>query len=323
MDTMRMRRGWMMLAAPLALGGAALLAAGGPAHAEGSAEDKAAFSERCATRLSIAMLGKSPDAALVGSSNPQSKVDAMLSDPAFIERFAQFINATNNAGPGSGPGDDAVYYLAKHVLEKNRPWRDLFAGAYKVELNTAKDAMVVSDDPNGLGYFRSVTWQRRYAGNESEGYKLPTAFRMLQNTTGVELVASTNAPGEDVSAAGRKAPQCSSCHYDKWYALDAIAKVLTRRSGEGEAMTFTPPKDGPQKVLDGQMASNDKDVVTALVDSEAFEFRACRLSFLYLYGRAENQCEAPLFDACMDAFKEKKTIQAAIGTVAKDPGFCQ
>ena len=323
MKTTRMLRGWAMLAAPLAAAAAgAILATNSPARAEGET-DKAGFNERCATRLSIALLGKSPDATSFGAAAPQSKVDAMLADPAFVNRFASFVNATNSAGPGNGPEDDVVFYLAKHVVENKLPWRDLFLGQFKLELNTAGDAMVVSADPNGLGYFRSVPWLRRYAGNESEGYKLPTAFRMLQNTVGIDLVASTSEPGEDVSATGRKAPACASCHYTQWFALDPIAKVLTRRSGEGEEMRFTPPTEGPQKILDGTTASNDKDVVTALVNSEMFQFRACRTAFLFLYGRAENKCEAPLFDACMDAFAEKKTIQSALATVAKDPGFCQ
>jgi tRNA U38,U39,U40 pseudouridine synthase TruA len=308
------------MAAPLAAAAIGLLAQGGTARAE--AEDEGA-KERCATRLSIAMLGKSASDALLKSSDPQASIDQMIADPAFIDRFATFINSTNNAGPGSGPGDDAVYYLAKYVLEKNLPWKNLYIGAYKVDVNADKSAMVVSDDPAGLGYFRSVPWQRRYAGNESAGYKLPTAFRMLQNTTGIELVASTNQPGDDVSATGRKSPQCASCHYEKWFALDKIAKVLTRRNGTDDKMTFTPPTEGPQQVLDGITVKDDKDVVTALVDSEAFRHRQCRLAFKFLYGRNENQCEAPLFDACMDAFKEKGTIQAAVATVAKDPGFCK
>jgi hypothetical protein len=315
------RRGMLMLSAPIAAAVLGLLSAGRPAHAEG--EDKTALNERCATRLSIALVGKSPDAALSKSDNPQSAVDRLISDPAFVERFALFINAANNAGPGSAASDDAVYYLAKHVLGKNLPFKDLFVGPFKVEPNAGNTEMVVSDDPQGLGYFRSIAWQRRYAGNEAAGYKLPTAFRMLQNTTGVELVASTNSPGDDVSATGRKAPQCASCHYQKWFALDKIAKVLTRRNGIEDKMTFTPPTEGPQQILDGVTVSNDKEVVNALVDSEAFRFHSCRLAFKFLYGRGENQCEGPLFDRCMDEFKAKGTMQAAIATIAKDQGFCQ
>src|SRR5690348_16166442 len=52
--------------------------------------------ERCATRLSVAFLGKSPTAAMVTAADPQAGVDALLTDAAFIERFSRFINATFN-----------------------------------------------------------------------------------------------------------------------------------------------------------------------------------------------------------------------------------
>ena len=76
-------------------------------------------------------------------------------------------------------------------------------------------------------------------------------------------------------------------------------------------------------MLGGIIVGNDKELVTALVKSEAFEFRACRLAFEYLYGRAEMTCEGPVFDRCMTAYKATGTIQAALASVAKDATFCQ
>jgi len=306
---------------PVVAVGAGLLAAGGRS-ANAADANKAQWASRCATRLSIAILGKSADPTLASNPDPQSTVDAMLQNPAFQERFARFVNAKFNSGPGATQTDDAVYYLAKYVVTNNKPWKDLFLGQYNVDLDASKN-MAVTVDPNGLGYFRSLPWKRRYAGNESAGYTLPTAYRMVNNTTGTELIASTAVPGTDRTATGRQAPTCSPCHYDNWYALDHIAKVLTHRNGTGDTMTFDPPTEAPQKVLDGTMANNDKDVVTTLVNSEHFDFHTCRLAFQYLYGRNENQCEAPLFDKCVDTYRQTGTIQSAISVVAKDQGFCQ
>jgi hypothetical protein len=119
------------------------------------------------------------------------------------------------------------------------------------------------------------------------------------------------------------AQPCAGCHFDGPFALDKIARILTRRQGTGSQMTFAPPTDGPQPLLDGRTISNDQELVSALVDSDAFRFHACRLSFQYLYGRAEYTCEGPIFDLCMQAFAQAGTIQSALAAVAKDASFCQ
>src|SRR6185436_15760638 len=95
METMKKVR----LAAPLAAIAIALVASSTskPVRAEDDAAEKR---ERCATRLSIAMLGKSAAASLSAAANPQDQVDAMLADPVFIERFARFTNSQLNAQPG-------------------------------------------------------------------------------------------------------------------------------------------------------------------------------------------------------------------------------
>ena len=295
------------------------------AHADGG--DPTEARERCSTRLSIAILGTSPSAALVQSTDPQSQVDAMLGDPAFQERFARFVNSQFDDDPGQKPADDADYWLAKYVLQNAKPWKDLFVGPYDVDYtNPADDTtpVVVKNDANGLGYFRSTPWLVRYAGNEQAGYKLNTAYHMLNNTLGLTLVASTNAPGADVSATGRQAAPCNGCHYDPWYALDKVARTLTRvhYDAKGNA-TFTPSTDGPQQILGGITIHDDKELVTTLVGNDAFDFNVCRMSFQFLYGRAENKCEGPVFDKCMQAFKAQGTVQAALGAIAKDASFCQ
>jgi hypothetical protein len=295
--------------------------AGGVKTVRAEDPDAVAKRERCATRVSITLLGKAPSTSLLASTNPQAEVDGILSTDAFAERFARFTNSAMNEAPGTTPAQDATYYLAKYILENDRPWKELFLGAYGLSVNGT--TITVTQDPNGLGYFRFDAWLRRYAGNEPAGYKLSTAYRVLRNTVGLQLEAVTTGPDIDISASGRQATECAGCHYEGWFALDKIARVLTRRQGTGSAMTFVPPTDGPQQVLDGITVSNDKELLTALVDSEAFRFRTCRLAFRYATGRDESECEGATFDTCMDEFAAKGTVQAAVASIVKSPGFCE
>jgi hypothetical protein len=298
------------------------LASATPRQANADDPDAAAKAERCASRLSLALLGKSPSDALRGAADPQSQVDAMLTTPELKERFARYVNASFNRTPGNSQAEDAPYWLAKTILDRGKPWRDLFVGPYDVVEDKDGKASV-TDSLDGLGYFRSVAWQRRYAGNELTGLKISTAYRMAQNTIALKLVAVTNEPGVDISAAGRAKAPCKTCHQDEWYALDKLAAVLTRKNSTTDQVTFDPPQGGPQQVLGGLTVKDDKELVTALVDSDAFKVRQCRLAWSYLYGRDENTCEAPIFDKCMSAFSAAGTIQSAIATIAKDPSFCQ
>lgn len=286
-------------------------------HAKADAASDQELRERCATRLSIALLGKSADATLLASANPQASVDALLQSPDFVERFSRFINAKYNPTPGMTQDEDASYFMAKKIIGEVKTWDQMFLGPYRVE-NGA-----VVDDPNGLGYFRSPAWLKRYAGNEGQGLKIVTAARILKNAMGLQLQAVTNAPNVDISATGRQAPACRICHYENWYALDKVAGILTRRKGTGDNMTFTPNPNGPQQILDGQTIADDKQLLQTLVDSEAWRFNVCRTAFQFLYGRFENKCEGPVFDRCMTEFTAKKTMQSAIAAVAKDVSFCQ
>jgi hypothetical protein len=208
------------------------------------------------------------------------------------------------------------------VLANNRPWRELFAGPYRVDRGAtlAADAVVVQD-PAGLGYFRSKPWMIRYAGNELDGYRIVAAYRIMNNIIGLKLLAAVNTDG--VNATGRMAAACAGCHYNATFALDYAAKVLSRRSGAGDTMTFLAPNEGPQRFLGGLTIANDKDFVTALVDSPNFKFRACRLATEFLYSRPEFKCEGPVFDKCVAAFTSTGTIQSALSSIAKDASFCQ
>lgn len=277
--------------------------------------------QRCAVKVAVTLTGRSPDAALLASTTPQGQVDALLANTLFVERFSRYVNARFNDEPGATSVEDATYHLAKHVITNRLPWSDMFLGSFRVD--TVNNAVSVVTDTNGLGYLRSPAWLRRYAGNEEQGVKLSTAYRMLNNITGVTLTAAVQVPGLDVSANGRRNAACSGCHYDSWFALDKLASVLTKRVGTGDQMRFEAPTAGPQQLLNGQTISDDKGLVTALVNSTEFEFNACRVAFGFVYGRKELACEGPLFDKCVDAFKAQRTMQAAISTIMKDPSFCR
>lgn len=279
--------------------------------------------ERCAVRLSIALTGKAPALDLLQSVDPQAQADAMLDTTDFIERFSRFTNTAFNRTPGATSEEDGAYYVAWEVLSKRKPWRDLFVGQYRVQKNAA-DAVVVVNDPNGLGYMRSPAWLKRYAGNEPDGVKLTTAYRIFNNVIGLKLTPSTNSPDSDITATGRQAAGCRACHYDGMFALDTASSVLTTRVGNGATMTFKAPTiTGPVTMLGGIQVRDDKELVTALVNSESFNFRTCRMAFEFLYGRRENRCEGPVFDRCMKEFRTQGTLQAAVATVVKDPSFCQ
>lgn len=294
------------------------LVPGRGAHAEDASDERAEQNERCALRLSIALQGQSPTPDLLASKSPQDAVDSMVTSPEFADRYARFVNALFNSAP-SDANREPVYWLAKKVIEEDKPWSDLFVGAYAI--NPTDDGMSITDDPEGLGYFRSMRWMQRYAGNEPEGYMISAAFRVLTNTVGLTLTPSVGNPGDDRTEKGREKEGCRSCHFDAWYALDKFARVFPRRHGSNDDTYFTGPEDGPQQIL-GQSISDVRVLVTTLVDSDAFRFNQCRNVFKFLYGREENQCEAAVFDACVDALAQKKTLRSAVAAVAKDPSFC-
>src|SRR5207302_11050020 len=123
------------------------------------------------------LTGRPPDADFFSAIDPQARVDALLDTTDFVERFSRFTNTTFNRTQGMTAEEDAPYYLAWEILSKHQPWKNLFVGPYRVEKNAA-DAVVVVPDANGVGYFRSPAWLRRYAGNEPNGIKLSTAYRI-------------------------------------------------------------------------------------------------------------------------------------------------
>jgi hypothetical protein len=295
--------------------------------------------EQCATRLAVAFTGKSASSSLLASTDPQSLADALVTAPEFIERFASFLNSRLNPGPRTADLEPS-FYLARYILQNGKPWADLFTGPYDVDDNgnvrvtTGSATGVVANTGNGdqaitatpgLGYFRTRNWMFRYAGQELAGYRLTSAYRIVQNTTGIVLHAAVVQPGQDVSSGGRETNVvCASCHFQGAFALDKIARVLSKRVGtEHNFMTFSPPTEVPQVILDNRPISSDEELVRALVGSTHFKFNTCRHVFNFLYARDETTNDALVFDACVDALDRTGMIQQALLAVAKAPSFCQ
>lgn len=284
------------------------------AGADEGKDAQALANARCANRLAIAFTGKTaPEGA---AKSPKATIDGLLASADFQERFARFINARFNAAPGLTALEDAPYWIAKRVLEDGRPWSDMFLGRFR--LSPIAGRVAVAEDEDGLGYFRSDDWYKRYEGNEASGLKLATAYRIMNNVVGLELTASTSSPAVDQTATGRKASPCRSCHFEGWYALDEVAAVLPRKG-----QRFDASQGGPKEILGGKSIGSDKELVTALVESENFSVNACRLGFAFLYGRRDNRCDGPVLDRCVDAFKEKRTIQSALASLATEVGYCE
>jgi hypothetical protein len=316
---MRTNRTFIAIAAFVLAGGVGLMQRGASAGPASDPGGKA----RCATRVKASLTGTAATDVELQANDPQASVDAILKSDPFIELFSRFLNAEMNPAPGMTSAEDATYHLAKHVLKNDLPYKDLFVGKFNV--SAPKDQpnnVTVAIDPMGLGYFRSRAWQVRYAGNESAGIKIVTAYRLMQNLTGLKLTAVQNADGVDISATGRQAGVCAKCHYQGWSALDKVASILTVRKGAGEMMTFEP-KTADKIDVDGKSVSDDETLVNRLLESEEFGFNVCRMTFKFLYGRPENTCESKVFDSCMTTFKATGKVQSAIAVVAKDPGFCQ
>lgn len=308
-----------------ALGAVAIAAlASGQHRANADTPDADGARFRCATRLSITLLGQTADPTLVASPAPLDAVPQMVLTPAFSDRYASFVNARFNGGPPETIDQEVIYYLAKYVIDNDKPWKDLFVGQYNVKESADKQSLDVVPDPNGLGYFRTVAWSTRYAGNEDQGLRIASAYRMISNTTATQIIPSVGQPNDDRTVTGRLQQPCAGCHFEKWYALDKAADLLTKKvvDSKGNVTFSAAPASAPQQLL-GKTLTNDHDLVQTLVDSDAFLFGQCRNVFRFLFGRDENTCEAPVFDKCVDALKTKGTIRAAVTAVAQDPVFCQ
>jgi hypothetical protein len=269
---MRTHRTFIALAAFVVAGGIGFMQRGASA---GPATDPGGKA-RCATRVKASLTGTAATDAELQANDPQASVDEVLKSDAFIELFSRYLNAEMNPAPGMTSEQDSTYHLAKYVLKADLPYKDLFVGKYNVSAPKDKpNEVTVAPDPMGLGYFRSRAWQVRYAGNEAAGIKIVSAYRIMQNLTGLKLTAVQNADGVDISAAGRAGGVCRKCHYEDWSALDNVASILTVRKGAGDMMTFEPKK--ADKIdMDGKAVTDDESLVNRLPNDLQVSLRSSR-----------------------------------------------
>lgn len=317
----RLRAGLLAALATAALSGSLSLLLR-PSPAAAADEGEIAARKQCATRVSIAFTGLASDATLLEAAEPQCAAAELVQRPEFIERYASFLNSEFNAFPGETSAGDAPYHLAKYILSNGRPYHELFDGKFDVVTNATTGMEVVMPSEDGLGYFRSRGWLVRYAGNEPSGLRLTAGYRMLQNVTGLKLVAQNNVANGAVDVEARKSGPCAGCHYKGWTALDPIASILTRRRGTGVNMDFVK-KNAESITIAGKTVRDDASLVALLVASDEFAFHACRLGFKYLRGRNESTCDTTMFDACVAALRADGTIQAGLVAIATQPEFCK
>ena len=283
-------------------------------------------SRQCITRYSIAITGNAPDQSLLDSNDPESKenIQKLLTSQDFYERFARFINHEFSDERGDSSEEDASYHMAKHVLENNLKWKDMFVG--KLNVVEQNGRVRVRNDPNGLGYTRSDAWAQRYAGNEGNGVRINTAYRVMQNTFGLELVAADLPADADTTVEGRNTQQpCKSCHFDQVTALDPVATAFPNvvRNNQGGFIRFAEANKTPQQALGGESFTNDADLMNVLTSSLDYEYHSCELAYKFVTGRDENTCGKPVMDKCLTAFKETGYIQDAIASIITSEEICR
>jgi len=275
---------------------------------------------QCGRRVALT-LGLPWRAQRLGET-PQAQVRELLKKPEVVTTFAHFVNSRFNDLPGDRPEDDPVIPMIRYVFSNDLPWRDVFVG--RVKFVGAGGYPRIEADPTApaLGYFASLPWQKRYAGNEEAGWMLQAAYRTLQNTTGLALEPSPVNGQGDATATGRERAECRSCHYDTAWALDKVARLLPVRVGLGNRAVITQKPVTPQVLFGGATITDHEQLVQALVTSQAFTFWSCRLAFEFTFGRPESSCEAPLFDACADTLERTGRMQDALATLLESPAFC-
>lgn len=262
-------------------------------------------------------------ASQADAGTPQQRVPEFLAQPGFRKRWAAFLNSRFNAQPGLTAEDDVMTAVVDYVLANDRPWKDVFVGRFA--LSGPSGYPKIADEPAAPphGFFGLKPWQKRYAGNEENGVMLQAAYRILRATVGLELVPSPQNASGDATLTGRQRAECRGCHFDSAYALDHVAAVLPwRRNGIGSRATIEPQAPTPQVLFEGRTVQSLDELLALAVESDAFHFWSCRLAFEYAVGRPETGCEAPVFDACVDALKATGDIRAGVAAILQDPSYC-
>lgn len=277
----------------------------------------------CFTRSKGVLLRKGHGSLPEGQDELKMSLD-LLKTEAFYNEFARFINAQFKEEPG-GLAQDAPFFIVKHVLQNQLPWKQVFLGPFDLKNKSKKNnqpKFQVVEDEKGLGYFKVKAFQNLYAGNEETGLKLVMAYRIYHNVVGLNLMANNATSENDAGLATRESASCRGCHFENWYALDKAADVLSRTVRKGNHISHVEPPKGAKLALGDRVVRNQKELIEALVASEMFSFHACRLAFRFVYGRDELLCEGEIFDRCVDAFERQGMIQDGLKSLIQSPGMC-
>jgi len=253
------------------------------------------------------------------------RVDSIMASDEFIDHFASFVNSEMEWTPSDGIGNNPVYGAITQYLfedDEERDWQDLFTGNYELYGGG------YNPRGEGSGYFSDRVWKRKYKGNEEDGYKLRTAYLILNNTIGLNLEALTvNSSG----GSGREARQdpttvCYACHYKEEFALDRIANVLAQvdreSSDDQNLIELPPPGPTPQNIYGTDVSSLD-ELVDSLVLTDEFYVNACNIAFNFVFGRDERSADKEIFQGCLAEFKTSGKISTAIRHYIDSDIFCK
>ncbi|HEY7772414.1 MAG TPA: hypothetical protein VIC26_04480 [Marinagarivorans sp.] len=280
---------------------------------------------QCSQKLHSTLYGRSATAAELTIADPMSHVDEMMSNDEFIEKFSMYINAHMNWLPGDGKRQNPVYMAMKHYIfqdNQEKPWKELFTGGYSLYDNG------YNPREEKTGYFSDRNWKQVYKGNEEFGYKLRTAYLILNNQIGLNLDALTvNSTG----GSGRDARQdpdnvCVACHFNSDFALDRIAQILPlvdRESSDAQNLIEIAAPGPFNQLIYGQPVSSLEDLTAVLSTLDAFNTNACNIAFQFVFGRDHRGADKALFDQCVTEFKTDGRITTSVKHFLESDIFCQ
>ena len=294
---------------------ATILGAAGPSLA------RASETQLCNQKLYNTLFDRAPTAEELELPDPLARIDSMLSDEAFQDTFARFVNARMNWGPVDDRERNPVYNMVLElILKRSHAWRDLFTAQVDVV------GQNVNPSQNAVGYFENRHWKKRYAGNEEEGYKLRTAYMVMNNVIGLNLEAITVTANGGSSRADRESPGnvCYSCHVAADFALDKVARILDRvdrQASDAQNTIFRAP-EGPAQVVYGQQVGDLRELVEMLTTLDSFDNQACRVAFAFIFGREEAGTEPDVFDGCLARFRQSGDVTDALRHFLQSQLFC-
>lgn len=280
---------------------------------------------QCNQKLSSTLFGRSATTAELNIADPKSRVDAMMQNQEFIEHFSSYVNAHMEWIPDDGIRNNPVYGALTFYLFQNgeeKPWHELFTGNYGLYDNG------YNPQSDGSGYFSDREWKRKYKGNEEDGFKLRTAYMIMNNSIGLNLEALTvnNSGGSGRDARQDPNSVCYACHYKEEFALDRIANVLpqvNREASDAQNLIENPPPGPTPQIIYGAAVSNLDELVDSLVTTDEFYTNACHIAFNFVFGRDERGADKEIFKSCLDEFRTDGRISVAVRHFIDSEIFCK